>query len=130
MKSGRDLGRDLMEKAGHDLTIASIGLDHGAPLDTVCFHLQQAVEKILKACLSLAGVKYPLTHDLDVLFDLAEPYFEWLSMFRDRFEGFTPYAVELRYSLEVHPVHEEAAAGLADAREFQRQVTQLLPELA
>jgi len=50
MKSGADLCRELVEKADHDLAAASIGAQHGAPLDPVCFHLQQAVEKMLKPC--------------------------------------------------------------------------------
>ena len=36
------------------------------------FHAQQAVEKILKAWLSLAGVEYPRTHNLMQLFTLIE----------------------------------------------------------
>jgi len=31
--------------------MALIGLEHDAPLDTVCFHIQQTAEKLLKALL-------------------------------------------------------------------------------
>jgi len=45
MRSGpADLARRLFRKAGNDLLAAEIGLAHGAPLDTVCFHVQQAAE--------------------------------------------------------------------------------------
>ena len=50
MKSGLDHAKVLLEKAGNDLKLAEIGLDHGAPTDTIAFHLQQAAEKTLKAC--------------------------------------------------------------------------------
>ena len=42
-----DYARTLILKAENDLKSAEIGLEHGAPLDTVCFHLQQTVEKTL-----------------------------------------------------------------------------------
>src|SRR2546422_5608215 len=50
MKSGLDHARILLEKAGNDLK-PEIGLEHGAPTDTIAFHLQQAAEKILKSFL-------------------------------------------------------------------------------
>jgi len=52
MKSGLDHAKVLLEKAGNDLKLAEIGLDHGAPTDTIAFHLQQAAEKTLKALLA------------------------------------------------------------------------------
>jgi HEPN domain-containing protein len=42
----------LLEKAGNDLKLAEIGLEHGGPTDTIAFHLQQAAEKILRALLA------------------------------------------------------------------------------
>ena len=35
--------------------------------DIVCFHLQQCVEKYLKARLEEAGLSFPKTHDLEQL---------------------------------------------------------------
>ena len=130
MKSGADLCRELLEKADHDMAAASIGAQHGAPLDTVCFHLQQAAEKMLKGLLSFAGVRYPLTHDLDEILALATPAFPALSAFLDRFEGFTPYAVELRYSSSFYPSEEEVSAGLELVKELRSLVNSLLPPQA
>ena len=36
------------------------------------FHAQQAVEKAIKAWISLKGVEYPLTHNLALLFSLLQ----------------------------------------------------------
>jgi len=130
MKSGADLCRELIEKADNDIAAASIGTEHGAPRDTVCFHLQQAAEKMLKAVLSFAGVRYPLTHDMDELLALASPYLPALSAFLDRFEAFAPYAVELRYSSSFYPSEDEVAAGLELVRELRCLVTSLLPAQA
>jgi HEPN domain-containing protein len=130
MKSGADLCRELTQKADNDIAAASIGVQHGAPLDTVCFHLQQAAEKMLKALLSWAGVRYPLTHDLDELLYLAVPQFPALSEFLDRFDSFAPYAVELRYSSSFYPSEEEVATGLELVQEFRRLLGNLLPATA
>jgi len=61
MKSGLDHAKVLLEKAGNDLKLAEIGLDHGAPTDTIAFHLQQAAEKTLKALLASRSIVYPKT---------------------------------------------------------------------
>ena len=70
MKSNRDLALDLAKKADHDLRMAEIGLAHGAPLDTVAFHVQQTAEKAL---LASRAIEYPRTHDVEALLDLAAP---------------------------------------------------------
>ena len=65
--------------------------------DIVCFHLQQCVEKYLKARLEEAGLTFPKTHDLERLLDLAvtvEPM--WASL-RPALAAITDYAVEVRY---------------------------------
>ncbi len=40
------------------------------PLEVICFHCQQAVEKLLKSALAKAGRSIPKTHDLLELLDL------------------------------------------------------------
>jgi len=65
--------------------------------DIVCFHLQQCVEKYLKARLEESGLTFPKTHDLERLLDLAvtvEPM--WASL-RPSLAAITDYAVEVRY---------------------------------
>jgi len=65
--------------------------------DLVCFHLQQCVEKYLKARLEQDGVAFPKTHDLEKLLDLVirlEPL--WSSL-RASVAALTDYAVESRY---------------------------------
>ena len=40
MKSNLDFARGLALKAEDDLLTAEMGIEHGAPLETVCFHLR------------------------------------------------------------------------------------------
>lgn len=65
--------------------------------DIVCFHLQQCLEKYLKARLTESAVAFPRTHDLERLLDLAiavEPM--WVPL-RPALASITDYAVEIRY---------------------------------
>ena len=65
--------------------------------DIVCFHLQQCVEKYLKARLTEAAISFPRIHDRERLLDLvapAEPL--WLAL-RPSLAKITDYAVEIRY---------------------------------
>jgi HEPN domain-containing protein len=65
--------------------------------DIVCFHLQQCVEKYLKARLAEAAIPFPRIHDLERLLDLAaaaEPL--WLAL-RPSMAKISDYAVEIRY---------------------------------
>lgn len=57
-----------LRKADHDLLNIENNLAaKDIPWDTVCFHAQQAVEKILKAFLSYHGCDLSRTHDLVAL---------------------------------------------------------------
>jgi hypothetical protein len=81
MKRPADLAAQLLRKASNDLTAAGIGLDHDAPLDTTCFHVQQAAEKLLKAALAAKDLDYPFTHELRELIELALPHYPVLEGF-------------------------------------------------
>jgi HEPN domain-containing protein len=65
--------------------------------DIVCFHLQQCVEKYLKARLQEAAIAFPKTHDLERLLDLAVPLEPMWASLRPAMAAITDYAVEVRY---------------------------------
>ena len=126
-----DHARGLLVKAEHDLQIARIGLAHNdAPLDTVCFHLQQTAEKLLKAALTSRNIEYPVTHDLVRLVDLAAEEFPELAGFREALSGFFPYAVRMRYDEALYPTREEAVSALLVVENLRQVVYRLLPSEA
>jgi len=92
------IGRQWLAKAKNDLLNADNNLASEAiPFDTVCFHCQQAVEKLLKAFLVAKGEPYPVSHDLLLILErilLIDPGAEVL---RDTLALLMPYAVEIRY---------------------------------
>ena len=61
------------------------------------FHVQQAVEKALKAWLCSLGVPFPRTHDLDALAGLLEEAGQEMPEFLSGLLEFTDFAVAFRY---------------------------------
>ncbi len=62
----------LAGKAASDLLVVQkLVPDPEVSDDPIGFHAQQAVEKALKVALTLIGVDFPKTHDLDFLLALA-----------------------------------------------------------
>jgi HEPN domain-containing protein len=88
----------LLEIARRDLRAAEAMLDATVfPDEIFGFQGQQAVEKCLKAWLTLLEIDYPRIHDLDELFLMlieagAEVSPEWRSL-----SDLTPFAVQFRY---------------------------------
>jgi hypothetical protein len=61
------------------------------------FHLQQAIEKLLKALIAAHGEKFPFTHDLQLLIDQLERLGERLPVFEIPLPEFTKFGVLVRY---------------------------------
>jgi HEPN domain-containing protein len=109
--SPTDAPRDLLTLAEKDYKSALILARASDPqMDAAGFHLQQAVEKSLKAWLALKGIDYPKTHDLSLLFRLLEDAGEDIERFWHLF-GLSPFAVQFRYEVagEDFPDFEQLA---------------------
>jgi HEPN domain-containing protein len=98
MADQRDLAEELLGLANDDLVAVRALLAADEVSDAIVgFHAQQAVEKALKAVLSLHAVEFPFTHDLEGLAELcAESGIPLLSQL-DRVGDLTPYGVRFRY---------------------------------
>ena len=79
------------------------------PFDVVCFHCQQAAEKLLKAFSVATGRPVPRTHDLLRLLEEVLPISPAAESLRDDLALLMPYAVEIRYPDEwFQPSAEDA----------------------
>ena len=97
--SPSDRPHDLLALAEKDYQAALILAHADDPqTDAAGFHLQQAVEKSLKAWLALKGIDYPRTHDLNPLLGLLEDQDESIEPFWTLLE-LNPFAVQFRYEL-------------------------------
>ncbi len=118
----------LMGKAQGDESILDKLLDdHDIPDDVLGFHVQQAVEKRLKAVLAFNEVAYEHTHSVSYLTALIEKHGIDLPGCREEIEGLTPWAVAARYDGMFEKVLDRAAARtlVSEMRDWSgRRVTE------
>lgn len=120
----RELALLLIRKAEGDESILDRLLDdHDVPDDVLGFHLQQAVEKRLKAVLALNEVEYEHTHSVSYLTALIETKGIDLPDCREQIEGLTPWAVAARYDGTFENVLDRAAAHtlVSELRDWSRR---------
>ena len=119
--SDLDHARMMLSMARKDLTALQNMLDMNAFANEIFgFHAQQAVEKALKAWLSLVDVDYPRIHDLEELLALLERHRETVP---ERFYALidlTDFAVQFRYA------SFEDLDNQLDRVEMIHQVTELV----
>jgi HEPN domain-containing protein len=97
---------DWMRFADSDLEYAQAHAGPRVLFEARCFHLQQAVERSLKAVLVGLGAEVPKTHSLRLLRDLL-PADVSVPEEVEEAVRLTKYAVETRYPASTLPVTEE-----------------------
>jgi HEPN domain-containing protein len=98
------------------------------PWDTICFHSQQAAEKLLKAILVLHGIAPPRTHDLVALLTRCVELDRGLAILEEDCRKLTVYAVGSRYPDDLFdPTKEEALEMVAAANRVRCRVLKSLP---
>ncbi len=124
-----EAARLLLAKAQQDEYVLSrFADDAGAADETFGFHAQQAVEKLLKAALTAAGIVYPRTHRLSELLDLATDRGVSIPEEFDVLHRLTPFAVEYRYEFFGEDTEQplERRAILAEVRRLREWVEQAI----
>jgi HEPN domain-containing protein len=128
MKEPNDLARTLVRKAEEDLDTARILRSSGKALDSVGFHAQQSVEKMLKAFLASRSGTYPFIHDIDRLIQLCCEQDVSFRALEGLGKQLTPYAVELRYGDAQLPSTFDLAQVMTTAESIYSFVLERLPE--
>jgi len=121
--------REWVERAEEDLLNAthSLKLRERCPSGTVCFHAQQCVEKYIKACLTLCGVPFPRTHNIEALVQLIPPHMAvHLSVEEQR--QLTIYAILPRF--DPPATLAQAREAVKIARRVRKEIRRLLPRKA
>ena len=130
MKNKLDIVKSWVLKADNDLRVATNTLEtmEDPPLDTVCFHTQQCVEKYLKAYLIFHNIDFPFTHELGDLTILCSTVDEEFNKLIDKVSILIPYAVEIRYPDEDLSVSkEEAVLAVEIAKEVKDFILKKIP---
>jgi len=101
----REVVRQWRAKALNDWTTVEILMkSEQCPAESVCFHCQQYVEKLLKALLTQEGVEAPKTHDLRRLIQLAHPFIPELFSLVEPSDILTVHSVQTRYPDEFYEI--------------------------
>lgn len=97
MNEDREQARMMLEMAKKDFkALRGMGNVEIFEDEIFGFHVQQAVEKTLKAWLAIKGMEYPKTHDLRLLLRLLEKHGIDIASFSDIME-YNAYAIQFRY---------------------------------
>lgn len=88
---------------------------HPKPLEIVCFHSQQAAEKMLKCFLIKQSIDFPKTHDLQELCELCAKTNEHFNELRSSIIILNRYSVIPRYPNELQIEEHDAEKALEHA---------------
>lgn len=113
----QDLARLMIRKARQDLALVENLVESTVIADEIFgFHVQQAIEKALKATLTRFGRPYAFTHDLSILYEEVEDLGIELPATLEQVERMTTFAVQFRYALfEEGSLNRQDSAKLASA---------------
>ncbi len=100
-----------LRKADHDLLNIENNLAaKEIPWDTICFHAQQVVERVLKAFLVYHGSDLSKTHDLIALLAKCVEHENTLAPLETDCRKLTSYGVAARYPDDLFEPSEEEVA--------------------
>ena len=122
------LVKQWIEKAEEDFRTADylLTLKEDCPLNSVCFHSQQCVEKYIKALLIYFSIQFPKSHDVIELLNLVpKKHRPDLSIYDLAITN--RYAVDTRYPGEWEIVtRKEAEESVRIAGNVRQKIKQLL----
>ena len=119
-----------LRKAEHDLLNIENNLAaKDIPWDTVCFHAQQAAEKVLKAFLVSRGCDLSKTHDLVALLTRCVECDAGLTPLESDCRKLTSYGVAARYPDDLfEPGEADGRDVVAAAYRVRTKILALLPK--
>lgn len=118
----------MLRLADRDIAAFSVLRDSDeVHISVVCFHAQQAIEKILKTALFVHHIEFRRTHDLLELTSLLEQHDIQLTVENDELELLNPFAVTFRYDdVEFELVSRSQATRIVQA--MRAWIVTQLPE--
>ncbi len=112
----RDLIREWENFAEMDYNTARYLYDNmrPLPLEIICYHCQQAIEKLLKGALLAKGAGLQKTHDLGLLAEQLQEFVNVTEDYIEMCDNLTPYGVKIRYPQELLIEEHHAAKALEE----------------
>lgn len=98
------------------------------PLEIICYHCQQSIEKLLKGALISHGVAIKKTHDLGLLAETLQEYMEVPDEYLEMCDDLTPYGVKIRYPQELAIEEYHVKKALSETQKLYEWLTALLTD--
>lgn len=126
---------EILETAKEWFTYAKRDLDtaeflylsmHPIPFEIVCYHCQQAAEKVLKGYLENSKIQIKKTHDLGILVTLCKQVNSDFQNIIENCIRLTDYGVQARYPFSMEIEQEDMELALSDAKKIWKFVQNLL----
>lgn len=121
---------EWVNKAEKDFDAATILMRArtSRPLEPICFHVQQCVEKYLKKLLIINDIEVPRTHNLDLVYALIPNAIRPL-LAKTELDRLTEYAVIPRYPGDYDPITlDEARSAVRVMRRVRKDIRRRLPD--
>ena len=121
--------KEWLEFAAMDLDSAQFLLGmRPVPVEIICYHCEQAAEKLLKAVLVAADVEPPKTHDLIQLCKKCAELDEEYEALADACIELSPYGVQVRYPSNLDLNEDDMRCALQMCRRIDAVVREKLAE--
>lgn len=122
----RRITGEWLKLAQNDLRVADHSLSlWPVPMEIICYHCHQSVEKTLKGVLAEYDIEPPRTHDLTRLCGMCVQHNPKFTELEKKCREMVPYAAQLRYPEGAEVTEEQMNAALKDSHiifDFARSV--------
>ena len=120
-------GQEWFRYAREDLRSAEFLLGmHPRPIEIICYHCEQAAEKMLKGVLAANDVEPPKTHDLIELCKRCGKIDESYLSLAEQCITLTPYGVQARYPSDMELEEDDMQEALSECRTLCETVEQTI----
>lgn len=89
------------------------------PIEIICYHCQQSIEKYLKGFITLMGGDLQKTHDLVVLNKICSRYDSTFPEIEDECLNLTDFGVQARYPFHLELCENDALLAINSAEKVQ-----------
>ena len=104
-------------------------IQYPKPLEIICYHCQQAAEKMLKALMLAYDGKLQKTHDLGLLVDKRSAFIPFSEDILNAAAFLTPYGVKIRYPQELNIKEYHVSKALSNMKTLYDFVASKIKEL-
>jgi len=104
-------------------------IQYQKPLEIICYHCQQAAEKMLKALILAYDGELQKTHDLGLLVDELSEFVTFSEDILNAADSLTPYGVKIRYPQELNIKEYHVSKALSDMKTLYDFIASKIKEL-